>query len=766
MSNIPLAIAENDVAVVHVPVAAPGDKRILKAEELTLGQRLLVQPEKRIESGWLGEPELSFVDDLRFRVEGSLRSGLFRRPLAVVGEVELPALSDTVSTVERDDFLSLVVFLAEVGIVHDATIRVTDVEEEMDNNGNLTGLTVINFDGENTRRYRLFWGLLYAETPPSVTGFWETLTEVDTVNDGLRELAIATGDSVATEGFALGDMRFYPVDSHLAAGLTYGVVNGMVEVFPLAAIVRRQNFLQNGYIWGKDGEESLSVDFCVKKLFRCVDWDGDTAVVRRCYEIMGGIPGQGFCYGRAVKNLFNGLASAPSEDPGELTRSPNGSYLVTNGQRVGLLNQRMLQGYYVQFCQSQYEIGDGDVIVTANMNTDVPISTQFGDGSTHRVFDAQGVEQTHLGEFVVPSGYNTLTWIAGINSSFYAPTPGSFVSKTAFFVPGIFFAAGSGFSEFFVGMEQVIRNGVPLSSANIREGTNDLDQYVDPANNESFIAIWSKERASLLRVYKKLVLTADETGKVFVPNTENGLFAFVQGKINPTTGGNRLDSVMEAGFSPNQANIKALIYYPLRSAGEQWQVRLKVSPYQGVGSTQPINEVVDFLQGAKVISRCRFFVHTLGGGGSCFHGDGALQFLPVSFALPAVAGGTPSYELNGPIHFAGQGYPGPVNFMEIPPLSATNYALPTPGMTLSTLSRSPLLHPRSLNIALFNQGGVPLGFGTPSFVDVDNEFQFVLCFAVEKDGDRRLVIATYNGGGGASYPLDSAENTAIDLFYC
>ena len=416
----------------------------------------------------------------------------------------------------------------------------------------------------------------------------------------------------------------------------------------------------------------------------------------------------------------------------------------------------------MQVVYSQYQSDDGDVFLTAIADTDVPVTTQFGDASYHKIFDENGVEQTDLGTFEVSTGYNTITWFAGPNSSFYAANAGAFVSKKAYFVPGIFFASGSGFPEFFPLVERVYRNGAALSPSNVRDGANDLDVYTDPANNEAFFAIFGKERGAWHRTYKKVVLTANASGKIFPPDDIGGQFAFVQGR------GGRLDATVVEGFAAHQANINALVYYPPKSSDESWQVQFKVSPYQGIGTDTSLfpNTAAQLavFNGAKVVSGCRYFVHSLGGGGGVFHGDGGVRFNPVSFVLPAALGGTPSYDLYAPVHFAGQGDPGPVNFREIPALMAADYALPMPGMILSAIARTVISHPRSLNIALFN-GVIPLGFGTPTFTKPDDEFQYVLAFVIEKNRQRYMVIATHNGMGGRSYPLDSAENTAIDIFY-
>lgn len=759
MINFNSTIASNDLAVVPVPSSTPIDKRILTAEELSLGQQMQIRRESRIPSGWLSSPSLDFVGDRTLRIQGSLRSSLLREAIAVEGDAVLPALSDTISVVARDDFISLIVFVAEVGIDHDSSLSVKVTEEEMDGNGNLTGLTVTQFDGENTHRYRLFWGLIHSQSAITESAFWELLVPSDPV-DKFRNLVVTTG----SDGFVLGENQFYAIDPNLVSGKTYPVLKTAIEVFPLCSVVRQQNYSSHGYQWGSGGEKPLLVDFNIKPWFKRADIGVEAHLVERAYGIMAGKPGTGFCYTRTVKNLLGGEVGSPSEQEGELTRSPSGSYIIANGQRISFTNQRILQDSFCQVVWSQYDSVSHRVLLTASADIDSPVSTQFADSSYHRIFDANGVEQTDLGEFLSPDGYNTVTWVAGVDSSFYVSGAGSFVSKKAYFIPAIYFASGSGFSEFFVEIEKVWNNGQSISLANVRDGENDLGQYVDPVDGSTFIVVHGRERAAIHYIYKKITLITSGTGVASVPDNIGGNFAFVQGQsiVEGDATRYRFNVPILTGLTPLQS-INALVYYPPKSAGDDWQFQMKVSPYQGIGLA---TNGADFLNGATVISACRFFVHTLGGGGSCFHGEGMVRRSPVSFVLPAVLGGTPSYELNAPIHFAGEGYPGPVNFREIEPIAGVDFALPTHGMMIYTVPATAIAHPRSLNVALFGgDGAIPLGFGTPTFAKSTDQFQFVLCFVVEKEGEKRIVIATHNGVGGVSYALDTSALTAIDLFY-
>ena len=705
------------------------------AEEFALDSRIQIHNLRRSNLrslGWQRPPTISFTGAMQMAISnGDAVLPIYPDPILLNGiQINIPPLPSSGSLVRQEDRLFLVGFAAEVGAAQDSNLGLVNFQYRD------ASQQITTIQKENARRIRAFWILVMG-----ADDLTESLlrAQLPTIGTSGRKLVIS---SIDANGFVSGNLRFFSFDPSLLASKEYILEEGSVDILPLCRIRRLQNFQDRGYTWGLSGESPLDVKFNVLPSGAIVQPDSlDSMIRERTNQIFAGKPGQRSAYARTVQNLSAGAVATNPGRAGESAGSPNGSVCLANDQRVSFSNQALLGTRAVQRVVASSDSA-GNAIVVASLNTNVPIGTFFSPRKEdHKIYTLNGTEESELGNFSNLGGSGGLTWIADANSSI---RPGHEI----LFVPAVQFPSGSGFNIPFEACEAIWVDGVPLPIENIRNGeTSDLDAYEAPTGGSNFIAVMGRERCALHYIYKKVSITTTATGVAIIPSSERGSFAFIEG----VTG--RIDSPIYTGLSPN-ATYNALVYYPPRSL-ESWQFQLRYAEYQGTGALEP-----GFLNGARVISRPFFYLHTQGGGGSVFQGDAATRYSPIAFHLPAIATGIPSYRLNAPIQFVGESYPGPVTLRETLPISGAGLTLPNPGQVLSLQSNAGV-PPRSIAAQLLADGQ-PLGFRVPALSN-GFEYQAVLVFAVEKAGERRLVVVSRTTAGNEDIPASSTI-AAIDTY--
>jgi hypothetical protein len=731
----PLDRLNHDLGIVFVPPASPTDPRVPTAEELTLGQRIIssVISRSRIQQGWQQRPQLSFSQNRRLTIaEGKAILPIYPGVLSVNTTVTIPTLSSSASTIKQSDWVYLVGFEAEVGAAQDETLGQFPFQYRDRGTNQIATITK-----ENTRRLRAFWAIVISTNPLTATDFLNLLT----VEGDNRKVAIADTSDL---GFSLGAARFYARDPNLALNADYLIFSSSVNLIEVCQVRRLQNYTERGYTWGYGGEGALNGQYHLVSTAPQIDVrDLENAIRQRCREIFSGKPGAGSGYALTVQNLIASSVGGNPGYPGESAGSPNGSVCLADDQRVSFTNQAIIQKYGCQVVTATNN-GSGSPLVTVSLNTSSPTGKFFsGNRLDHRVYSADGVDQSERGAWSNLGGTGSLIWVGDPNTTI---TPGS----TVYVIPGIYYPPGSGFSVPFDDVLQVWRNATQISASNIRSAdSEDLDSYIDPANNEDFFVIVGKERAALHYILKRVSITTDANGVAVIPATERGCFAFIQGVAG------RIDAPVRTGLTAN-TTYKALVYYPPRT-DETWQLLMSYAEYPGTGSVE-----AQFLSGATVASKPLFFIHTQGGGGAVHQGESDTQLAPIAMHLPAIAAPSiPPYRFNAPVQILGEPYPGPITLREHPLLPAPGLALPAPGQTIS-LGAATQVQSRSLKAEVMVDGRL-MGFRSPILAS-RAEFQAVLMFVAEKGGDRRLVIVTRNTSGGENIPVDSDQQTAFDTF--
>lgn len=731
----PLDRLNHDLGIVFVPPASPTDPRVPTAEELTLGQRIIssVISRSRIQQGWQQRPQLSFSQNRRLTIaEGKAILPIYPGVLSVNTTVTIPTLSSSASTIKQSDWVYLVGFEAEVGAAQDETLGQFPFQYRDRGTNQIATITK-----ENTRRLRAFWAIVISTNPLTATDFLNLLT----VEGDNRKVAIADTSDL---GFSLGAARFYARDPNLALNASYLIFSSSINLIEVCQVRRLQNYTERGYTWGYGGEGALNGQYHLVSTAPQIDVrDLENAIRQRCREIFSGKPGAGSGYALTVQNLIASSVGGNPGYPGESAGSPNGSVCLADDQRVSFTNQAIIQKYGCQVVTATNN-GSGSPLVTVSLNTSSPTGKFFsGNRLDHRVYSADGVDQSERGAWSNLGGTGSLIWVGDPNTTI---TPGS----TVYVVPGIYYPPGSGFSIPFDDVLQVWRNATQISASNIRSAdSEDLDSYADPANNEDFFVVVGKERAALHYILKRVSITTDGNGVAVVPATERGCFAFIQGVAG------RIDAPVRTGLTAS-TTYKALVYYPPRT-DETWQLLMSYAEYPGTSSAEP-----QFLSGATVASKPLFFIHTQGGGGAVHQGESDTQLAPIAMHLPAIAAPSiPPYRFNAPVQILGEPYPGPITLREHPLLPAPGLALPAPGQTIS-LGAATQVQSRSLKAEVMVDGRL-MGFRSPILAS-RAEFQAVLMFVAEKGGDRRLVIVTRNTSGGENIPVDSDQQTAFDTF--
>lgn len=742
----PLQKQPHDLGIKYEAPKSRTDPRVPTAEEHSLGSNIAIEVvrKSRTQKGWLTVPVLETPSDAprNIQITGRAILPIYPGQIELDTQITLPIIGNTAATVKEDQIIYLVALNAEVGADQDAVLgRMSFQYLDQTNN------TLAAIEKENSRRYRGFWLLVMStvELTPELLlgGMLTTATSSGHVfSPTLYRLKI--GNTIDA-GFTIGNnLRVFAKDPNWASEKTYRVEPDSIDLIEVCRVQRLQNFTEEGYTWGFEGEEPFDRDFCLLATGP-VDSDEEYEfdIYERLYEeIFAGKPRRGICYGKTVVNLTSGPTAGNPGRPGVAAGSPNGSVCLANDQRTTFTNQAITQKFYVDVACASAD-ANGRALLSTCLNTSAPAGTVFSnDPADHRIYDTDGNEQSAFGTFQNTDCGDSLMWSAGENSTIQ---PG----QAVYFVAGVRYPAGSGLSVPFESCEHAWLNGVEIDSENIRNAYGeDLEAYEDPAGNENYIIMLGRERAAIHYIYKKIIVTTNSQGVAIVPAEERACFAWIEGVAE------RINSPVKTGLAP-ATEYKALVYHPPFSL-ETWQLELKYPRYQGIGQIE-----TTFLEGATITSRPFFFVHTKGSGQSVFQGDAVLQFCPVAMYLPSVWTDFPSYSFDAPIQLAGEIYQGPVTFREMPPLAASGLVLPAPGQVLSTIPRALTQH-RSMPIRLLANGKT-IGFRSPVLAS-GSPFQSVLAFAAEKDGEHRLVIMTHNGEGGKDIVGDINAGTGIDIF--
>lgn len=743
MSN-PLTKKLNDLGVRQIDPKSPTDARVPLAREFALSSDIQIQNDRksRLHKGWLDLPSLVIEPPRTLRVVGKALLPIYPGALAIDAEIVIPALLNAAATIKEELFVSLVGLSVEVGEEQDPVLGKLNFQYLEIDPEDPTIRTVTSITKENARRVRAFWMVVLSVNPLTPEAI---LNGIGKDNNNLHRLVIAsTSDTGFTLPVSGESLRIYAKDPLWAEEKAYTVDTDTMDIIEVCRLRRQQNYTDRGYTWGYQGEEPFDADYNVLRTATpLVDRDLEYEVYERAYELLSGKPDHGALFRRAVQNLTSGPAAGNPGNPGEAASSPNGSVCLGNDQRLTFSNQQWLQKHAMEvICTSNN--GQGNAVISYCLNTTAPAGTVFSTNpADHKIYGLDGVEWSSLGVFQNAECGDSIMWTAGDNVLF---SPGDEV----FFVPGVIYPAGSGFSIPFQTVEKVWLNGVSLNEGNIRNAYGgDIEGYENPAEGELYIVLYGPERAAIHKIYKKIVVTSNEDGVAIVPALERGCFAYIEGIAEI------INSPVKTGLLPTR-QYSALIYHPPFSL-ETWQFQLKYPEYQGSGEQEP-----NFLEGAIVSSRPYLFLNGKGGGQGVFQGDAATQFRVSAMMLPAIANDYPIYSFNVPVHVQGQSYPGPVTLNEHPLLPASGLAMPNPGQ-LITLSAADNPQPQhSLSVRVFADGKL-MGFRPPALAS-SSAYQAVLFFAVEKGGERRLVVATHNGLGAENVPLDSDQTTAIDTF--
>ena len=724
----------HDLGVIRVAPTSPIDLRVPTADEESLDSQIHFHYTMRsvLEWGWTGIPQISVTGgNRRLAISGGKAVlPVYPGELSISTIINLPGLPGGVFN--REDRVYLASFAAEVGESQDPALG-----EYTFSGRYLNSTEIVSIAKENTRRLRAFWMLIWHSA--SLTS-QQVLDRLPDTSDGHKTLTIL---DKSENGFELQGCWIYAQDPNLSQA-SYKVFSDTVQLLEICRVARKQNLNERGYIWGLNGEEPIAPGFHV--MFNAPTIDRSAVEVRayeRLQQLIAGRPSLSSTYNLSVQNLLSVPVGNNPGFPGEAAGSPNGSSCLANNQRVSFSNQGIIDKLHCIAVPTSND-GNGSPVISLSLNSP-PFGSFFSnDRLDHKVFSVDGIEQAERGTFT-GLGTTGLNWVGGANSTII---PG----QTAYLVPGIFYAPGSGLSIPFTAIDRAWQQAnTPLSTANIRHAAADLAAYEAPTNSESFFLVYGPERAAIHYILKRVSVTTNASGVATIPTGELGCFAFIEGVAG------RIDLPIVTGLLPNTA-YNALVYYPPRSS-EAWQVLVKHAAYQGIGKQTP-----DFLNGATIISRPQFICHTQGGGGSVHQSDSDIRMSPIAMHLPTVD--TPpvaAYRMNGRVRLPGESKQGPITLRrDIPLLPASGLTLPAPGHLLST---STATNPQSRSMAIkVLSNGHPMGFRLAPLAG-RTPFQAVVAFAVEKAGERRLVVVTRNSLGNEDVIVDSDQQTAIDVFY-
>lgn len=743
MTDNPFSPKSNDLAVKFVPQTSPTDPRTVLAEEFnlnsSLGISLFISNRKK---RWIEPLTVAPTSiDKQIKITGRIQLEINPHDIVLNHKIIIPNLTEAPGSIfRRDDIVTLIGLAAEVGEEQDIVLGKVGFRYE-DTQTN----TIKTIEKENGRRIRSFWLLALNDKVTTNSHFLDIL--VNDTNTGEKLLTIANKDDIGFTVGGVGGIKLYALDDNWALK-NYKIVSGSVTTTPLCSVTRFQNYRENGYIYGLNGEEpfsELSLNDISDNFADGEQIDITTQIKKAVREIASGEKRKGSRRKKAILNFINGQAGNNPNNPGIAAIAMNGTYCLGNDQRIQFTNQKSMNKLFVARTQAIIDENE-NIVAGIGLNINAPFGSYFSENrEDHKIYSLDGVDRSALGQFSNLRGnnYNSLTWTFRNNGTI---VPG----QSLLFVPAIRYPSGSGMSIPYSYISKAWKDGILISPGNIRFGMdNDLNAYESPVNNESFIIIYGSERTAIHYIYKKISVVSSTNGTLVLPSTEKGCFAFVDG-IN-----GRLDTPVVTGLA-SSTSYNALCYYPPRST-ETWQFELVYTDYQGK------TDKAAFLDNAIVCSEPICFFHTSGGGLSVHRGDAKLAASPISLHLPAIESVVKSYDFDSPISFAHEPYENPISWKEdIEIFSAANLVYPTTGQKIGFTAGN-LSLAKSIS-GILKYGSKTLGLKVPP-ISGGNSFQAVIAFAVEKERKRMLVIATKNciGNTPIEIALDSSQ-TAFDLF--
>jgi hypothetical protein len=706
---------------------------------------------------WTSRPEFSFPKPLTLAIKGTAHI-LYPTPLVLDTAIDLPALDFPSDTLERSDRIALVTFLYWASLELDPKLAMQfnyidpNTEQELAHYGELAGrlrlgwCLVLSSQGRVTRE-AFIQGLTDKEYPViqdahNQGGYWKVLSPVNNTAVGFKSTSTTSS------------LRIYALDPNLAVGKAHPIFTDFIDVLDVCNVRRIANIERMGYTYGLGGEAPLTVGFNIEQIARTLmrGSQEDRMRDRLMQEVFAGRPGRSATLIRSVQNFAAGPIAGNPGAAGMAAASPNGSVCLPS-QRISFTNQAWTETRYAMLVQAGND-GSGNGLISVALNA--PAGSYFSENKAdHKIYSLAGTEESAYGTFANLGGSGFLTWTSGANSRIKPGSP-------CYFVPAFSVPSGSGFDFAFSRCEKmwITESGRTLlvSPGNIRMGyENDPTAYQEPANNETIIAVFGTERQVLHYALEAITVKADESGTITIPANRQGCFAFVEGVTNPSHpyNPNRIDKPVVSGLKPGSL-YRALIYRPPQQ-GENWQFQFIGCQYQGVGSKLPN----DWLNGATVISKPLFFIHTHGSGGAVWRSEASIQYVPIASHLPRTNTSLAPYRFDSHTTLVGEPYQGSSRFRELSPISGAGLAIPVPGQKLSVQPRV-ATQLRSLSMVI-QANGRTLGFKMP-VLSTRTPFQGVLAFVVEKNDTRYILVATSNGMGGQDVALDSDTGTGIDLF--
>lgn len=727
MPASPLDRQNNDQAVRQMAPLSPTDLRVPTAEEFDLDSRIAISLFRagRSHHTWLDRPVFTSTAPSSITITGKLLQIGSPVPIDLNTTITVPPLANTVARVDRRDSLYLVGFTAEIGELQDP----------------LLGQFSYGFPGgvrsiakENTRRYRYYWVLFYRMDSLELSS-----SDVILAIGNTKQLPIA---NQLPAGFSRAGYQIFALDSRLSAGKSYKILTDTIDISPILAIDRRQKLTLDGYSYGLDGEvfafDAISHldDLAADEYARSIDTIGQ----QRLQDIATGVCGKLSVYQRSILNLSVGASGNPAA-LGIGALSLNGSNATANDQRISFTNQAIVetrQAYPVTVALSA-----GNVLIATGLNTNAPPGSIFsGDKTLHKIYKADGTEQSQYGIWSNLAGTGGLQWLGTSNSTLVE-------GETAYVVPAVDYPAGSGFGLPFSQVEKIWHNAVEIGSANVRIGwEQDLSDYETPAGGEDYILVFGSERAALHYIYRKITLTIGVSGVAVLPTGMTGCLAFIEGVAG------RIDSPVRTGLAPGTRN--ALIYHAPRST-DSWQIQFRAAQYQGLGSAATVNLASATIAGTPIA-----YAHAQGAGGSVFQGEFATRYAPIALHLPSTETGIPCYTLDTPIQLAGEEYRGPASWREIELMPGTAGVLPAMGQSIKLVPLSGT-YPRSIAATATGDDEI-LGCYAPVLAS-GKAYQLVVMMPIVANDLYYMLIATKNTLGGESISFDPGTGVAIDIFY-
>ncbi|MCD8487908.1 MAG: hypothetical protein LRZ84_14520 [Desertifilum sp.] len=736
-------IHPRDTEIVWVPPTGD-EERVPTAEEMKETSRLLQRNNIKTAAavkptGLTARPHFTAnastrsvdVGNIHFFAPGHSISDLS------VPKINLVPLPDTHSSVSRYDNFYLAVASVEITADIDPNINFEFKWRDQAN-------TLITLERENTRRYRSVWFI--ASSPTTISGSY-LLSQLPG-SEGKPSIVPTNSEPIV-----YGTITIHPEkDSLLTAAKTYRILEESFTLIPLFRVWRVQNYVQNGYHWGRDGEAAtLETDYHVQPIYRYVgvgydSWEARAGETFR--RVMLGLPiTGGRTYDRWVQNFVNGQVSSNLDAPGQATPSPNGSTALANNQRVIFTNEGRVQKLGAIAVVTSNSGGMAIASVPFQVNS--PLNSRFsGVVADHKVYRADGADISSDGTFTGLGSSGALTWTATANAGV---SPGS----TVYVVPGIQYPAGSGFSiagrveKIFVTVSGSL---VEIASENIREASqSDLGAYQEPVAGQNFIVVADKSRAGIQYIYRKFTVSANAQGVLVLPSGANGIIAFISGTGAPS---GRINKPVVAGLTPS-AQYSVLCYHsPLSS--EQWQFQLKYATYPGLKNAGILN-------GATVKANPIGFAHSLGGATSVLQAEGDVQFEPIAMRCPSNSAidALKPHHLNTYIRFANEPDLGEQSFRQIIPISASGHTALRAGAYLQ-VEPGGGGQSQSLSGKLLSDTS-EVGYFLPN-LESNSHYQLVVYCPVLKDRESYLFIATFTGFGNIKLDSDNPYYTAFDVF--